>query len=561
MQYVEKMQRRADAATPISDKDTLPAKLSEIHPLTLYGEMDEILNDCETIQKTVLSEILERAQGTAYASQYGLNGVTDLEQWKKSAQVSTYDNYRQLVEDAMDGAEHQLFQGETALYIATTGSTGKLKYFAESEAGNTAKQLIMTVRGMYMSSLLPITLDMEAKNLTISNYAPVGNDQSGKMIVRASGQTARNMRKKTGTMNLLPVEFWEADGISAFDRDYMMAVYTLAEVRFSKVFCNNVIHFGRILDRIVAEGARMIEDIRRGEFSVEMPDSVRESLKETFPANPARAERLQAIYDKKQCLISSPEDIAEIWPAFEMISCWLSGSVGRDAREVIRRLPKYIKCFEMGYGASEAKINIPTKLASASGVAAPFALFYEFAPLDGGEVKCLWEVEDKQYYELWITTYSGLYRYNMLDVVQIDGFIGNTPNLVFCGKSSEKLYLYNSQGEEQVIHSFRFANLIREVELEQKVQFDLVQMVQQDAGYAYVLESKNEIDWKKIKTILDEKSKALWDISSDCIYVMKHEYKDARFTAATRIDRGACGIKQPVLLPELQEEYVEQTIR
>ena len=33
----------------------------------------------------------------------------------------------------------------------------------------------------------------------------------------------------------------------------------------------------------------------------------------------------------------------------------------------------------MGYGASECKLNIPNELANASGIAAPFACFFEFA--------------------------------------------------------------------------------------------------------------------------------------------------------------------------------------
>lgn len=67
--------------------------------------------------------------------------------------------------------------------------------------------------------------------------------------------------------------------------------------------------------------------------------------------------------------------IASIWPSLSMVSCWLSAAVGRDAREVLRRLPKGIECFDLGYGASEGKLNIPVKLADAAGVAASFSCF------------------------------------------------------------------------------------------------------------------------------------------------------------------------------------------
>jgi hypothetical protein len=364
------------------------------------------------------------------------------------------------------------------------------------------------------------------------------------------------MRKKTGTMNLLPVEFWESSGISARDRDYMMAVYTLAEVRFSKVFCNNLIHFGRILDRIVVEGAQMIQDISTGQFSVELLPEVREKLRSTFPANPERAEALQKLYNQKGCLITEPDDIAAIWPQFSMVSCWLSATVGRDAREVLRRLPSYIKCFDMGYGASESKLNIPTKLASATGVAAVFSCFYEFLPLDGGDPLCMWEVEAGKYYELLITTYSGLYRYNMQDIVRVEGFIGKTPNLIFCGKSGE--YLQNG---DRKIYGYQFADLFYQEEKKHGIEFDIMQVVVLENEFHYVLESKQQVDYAAIKKELDDITQREFGVKSQKMYVMKHTYKNSLFDNLTRDDRGACGIKLPVVLRKIPEQdQIEMTI-
>lgn len=544
LQYEEAM-ARALGQQRNKEARTIPEEMFSIHPKQLYAEMPELLMDCECMQKQVLQEILLCAQGSAYAREHDFRRFTSLEEWRDHAAVTTYEDYRPYIERELAGEPRQLYTGETALFIATTGSTGNIKYFLESKAGNTAKQLVMSVRGMYMSELLPVTLDMDAKNLTISNYAPVDNSADGKLVVRASGQTARNMRKKTGTMNLLPVEFWEAPGIAARDRDYMMAVYTLAEVRFSKVFCNNLIHFGRILDRIVAEGQQMIEDIRHGDFSVELLPEVREQLRRLFPANTQRADGLQELYDKKGCLITGPEDIATIWPALSMVSCWLSASVGRDAREVLRRLPAGIKCFEMGYGASECKLNIPNELASASGIAAPFACFFEFCPLDGGAPLCMWEVTDGVCYELLVTTYSGLYRYNLQDIVRIQGFTGNTPNIVFCGKSSEFVQI---DGEK--IYGHQFADLIRQIEKKRSCNFDLMQIYKNTEGFFYVLESKDAVDYTALKQELDEQTERLWGIISSGIYVVKQSYKDYQFTVRTREDRGACGIKLPLVISE-----------
>lgn len=199
----------------------------------------------------------------------------------------------------------------------------------------------------------------------------------------------------------------------------------------------------------------------------------------------------------------------------------------------------------MGYGASECKLNIPNELASASGIAAPFACFFEFRPLDGGAPLCMWEVTDGVCYELLVTTYSGLYRYNLQDIVRIQGFTGNTPNIVFCGKSSEFVQI---DGEK--IYGHQFADLIRQIEKKRSCNFDLMQIYKNTEGFFYVLESKDAVDYTALKQELDEQTERLWGIISSGIYVVKQSYKDYQFTVRTREDRGACGIKLPLVISE-----------
>ena len=547
-----------DAVNPAS---AMPERLSAVHPLMVYDNMSFIYEDCEEVQRKVLAEILARAQGTAYAADYGLNGISTLEQWRTVAKTSLYADYQPYVEREMEGAPGQLYNAETALYVATTGSTGNIKYFLESKAGNTAKDFMMTVRGLYLRHTLPIIANMEAKNLTITNYAPLDNGHDkNTLTVRASGQTARNIRKRTGTMNILSVEFWETSGITARDRDYMIAVYALAEAMFSKVCCNNLIHFGRILDRITAEGQQMIADIRNGEFSVSMPDEVRIMLREEFLPNPDRADTLQLIYDKHNCLITGPDDIEIIWPELQAAMGWLAASVGRDAREVMRRLPKKVKCHDMGYGASEGKLTIPMKLGSAAGACAPFNCFYEFLPIEqkdnaNAQPLCMWEVEKGKYYELMITTYSGLYRYNMLDVVKVVDFVGKTPVIVFCGKSSEQIVV-----DGKNLYGYQIADVAQAVERQLGIEFDLVQAFPVNDSYCLVLETKFDVDDAALKAVILQTAEMQLGCTPKAVYMMKHDYKDKLFTERTRIDRGACGIKLPVIVDAAPTNHIEQIL-
>lgn len=540
----EIMRGKMRAAMERSDR-TLPERLLEIPRECLYWDRDELFSDCRALQTKILREILSQAEGSVYGQTHGISGKMTPEAYQNQVPISTYGDYLPYITaECEQGEANQLYHADTEMVVATTGSTGKMKLFLESAAGNAAKLLVMAIRGMYMSDVLPITRDNEAKNLTISNYEQLGHTPSGKPILRASGQTARNLRKKSSNMNILTVDFWETAGLTAGDRDYLMAVFALSEIRLSKIFCNNLIHFGRLLDLINARGAEMIADLRKGAFSLPLPAATKARLDGMLVADPARADLLQSIWDRQGKLFATPEDIHAVWPQCRMASCWLSGSVGRDAREVLARMPKGIKCFDMGYGASEGKLNVPMKLACSSGAAAVFSVFYEFRPLTKGvRPLFMWEVEDGAYYELIITTYSGLYRYNMLDVVRIDGFFGDTPNIVFCGKSTEYVTV-----DGQRLYSYEISDLIFQLEQARRWRFDVMQVTVENGQLMFVLGSGAPVDYQEVFAVLDDALRQRWHFGCGGLYVTCAAYKTRAFDARVRDNRGACGIKLPIVL-------------
>lgn len=113
------------------------------------------------------------------------------------------------------------------------------------------------------------------------------------------------------------------------------------------------------------------------------------------------------------------------------------GSVGVYVDSVRPLLPEGTRYVDVGYGASEAKINIPMKPGTPAGALAVFSSFFEFIPEEGGEPLLAHELEDGKNYELVLTTNAGLYRYRLKDLVHVDGFTGTTPNLYFLTKLAD----------------------------------------------------------------------------------------------------------------------------
>ena len=174
--------------------------------------MPELFKDFDRYEDIVLNEIYLRLRNSSFGKKHGADKTGNAKEWLESAPLTTYSDYRPFVESSMLGAKSTLYQDDTQAYILTSGTTGAPKIFADSVSGNFAKLLVMRLRGFYTRTAFPITGDRSAKNLTFSNYAGLGNAQDGKPILRASGSTARSLRKYTDTMNIIPAPFWELPG-------------------------------------------------------------------------------------------------------------------------------------------------------------------------------------------------------------------------------------------------------------------------------------------------------------------------------------------------------------
>ena len=139
------------------------------------------------------------------------------------------------------------------------------------------------------------------------------------------------------------------------------------------------------------------------------------------------------------------------WKNLQLIECWKGGTV----KLYLKELPQYfgdLPIRDMGCLSTEARSSIPLGDEGAGGVLAVESNFYEFIPReeidrpDRSVLLCDQLEKGKDYY-LIVTTPGGLYRYNIDDVITVDGFYNKTPVIEFLQKghnatslAGEKLY-------------------------------------------------------------------------------------------------------------------------
>jgi len=141
------------------------------------------------------------------------------------------------------------------------------------------------------------------------------------------------------------------------------------------------------------------------------------------------------------------------WPELAAVGCWKGGTVGAYLARFDTLFPQGPPVRDFGYYATELRGSVPLSDQGDAGVIAVGTNVLEFHPADddrapeGRDLLPVEAVEEGQRYFVYVTNASGLYRYEINDIVEVAGFYGQTPLIRFIQKgkgvvsfTGEKLY-------------------------------------------------------------------------------------------------------------------------
>jgi hypothetical protein len=141
------------------------------------------------------------------------------------------------------------------------------------------------------------------------------------------------------------------------------------------------------------------------------------------------------------------------WPKLAAVGCWKGGTVGAYLAKFDTYFPQRPPVRDLGYYATELRGSVPLSDQGDAGVAAVGTNVLEFHPAgedrapEGRELLPVERLEEGRRYFVYVTNASGLYRYDMNDIVEVAGTYGQTPLIRFIQKgkgvvsfTGEKLY-------------------------------------------------------------------------------------------------------------------------
>jgi hypothetical protein len=235
--------------------------------------------------------------------------------------------------------------------------------------------------------------------------------------------------------------------------DYEAKYYTLLRLAagqdISLIATVNPSTIVLLADRLAQHTESIIRDVRDGAVSSEfsVPQDLRASLH--LRPDPERARHLEQATANGGGVLRP----GLAWPELAAVGCWKGGTVGAYLARFDTYFPQGLPVRDFGYYATELRGSVPLSDQGDAGTIAVGTNVLEFHPAgedrapQGRELLRVEQLEAGQRYFVYVTNASGLYRYEMNDIVEVTGHYGKTPLIRFIQKgkgvvsfTGEKLY-------------------------------------------------------------------------------------------------------------------------
>ncbi len=407
-------------------------------------------------QTRALFSKLRRNEDSAFGREHGFRHIRTVSDFRKAMPVRDYAYFEPYIERVKRGELSAMFGPgeELVMFSMTSGTTGSPKYIPVTTSFVKSYRQTGLLWGAYAyyghlemleGKILPVVSSMREQVTDLG--VPCG---------AASGLHAQSQRYLGRALYAAPLPVCEIHDSDA--KYYALMRFAVAE-SVSIVSSPNPSTLLAIARTAEMHQESIIRDIHDGTLSEKfsIPAEIRGVLKRRMRPRPRRARELEETIQRSGRLVPK-----HFWPDLILLSSWKGGPL----RSYLPMYPEYygdVPVRDPGLIASEGRMSIPISDEGSSGVLDVENTFFEFIPEDQEESKnpdtllCT-ELEVGKRYFIVLTTASGLYRYNIYDLVEVTGYHNRTPLIAFLNKGHHMSSLTGEKiHESQVVEAVREA--------------------------------------------------------------------------------------------------------
>ena len=382
------------------------------------------------VQERFLRDLLQAHKDTELGRQYGLSEIKTIDQFRDRIPVLPYSSYEPLTERIFRG-EPNILTPDPVVYInLTSGSTGTKKLIPVTKRfQNSLKRANLASMGFLSDALNARNLKFGKLMLT-NSVELIGRSPGGIEYGVASVGVLRMGKFLYKQLFAHPFETLQPSDSLA--RHYVCLLFALRDRSMRGMIANFPMLLLRTCDYLERYAEQLIRDIDKGTISldIELESAVRSKLEQQWSADPIRAQELREILRNQGRL--TPQ---HAWSSLSFVATARGGT----SDFYFERFPDYFgdtPAFGAVYSSAEATFSIYPDVNTDGSILAIESGFFEFVPQDQWEAEhpqtlLATEVKVGEQYRLLTTNYSGFYRYDIGDVVEVVGFYNSAPLIVF----------------------------------------------------------------------------------------------------------------------------------
>ena len=410
--------------------------------------------DVERIQKVLLKKLLSENANTKFGLQHKFENIQSIGEFQSKIPVHTYEDLRSWIEEQSVCKEEVLLSNPIVMFNQTSGSTAKPKWIPVTQ-----ETLDGLKNSQHLSTWLQYNYAPEAFEghiLGVVSPAEEGMTEWGIPFGSASGHFYKNMPRIVKKKYVIPHSVFEVKDYQV--KYYLILLLAIQHKDITYIGSANPSTFLQLNNMLKERKEDLLNDLQS-----KSPDSVKSKISDSLYAlisnllKPSKGRLLEV----RELLQSDDISMKLIWPHVKLMVTWTCGSCGIALQAALKLLPDNIKVADLGYLSSEFRGSVTYDYSTQSGLPTYKDHFYEFVlkeKWERGESNfiMLHQLEKGNDYYVFITTPSGLWRYNMIDIVRVTGFLNQCPLITFqqkgngaCNITGEKLY------ESQIIEAFQ----------------------------------------------------------------------------------------------------------
>ncbi|XP_074311035.1 indole-3-acetic acid-amido synthetase GH3.6-like [Silene latifolia] len=434
--------------------------------------IEEVTQNVDEVQNRILSEILTRNANVEYLQRHGLNGVTDRETFKKTIPVSKYEDLVPDINRIANGDQSRILSSHPISEFLTSSGTsgGERKLMPTIEEDLERRSLLYSLLMPVMSQFVP---GLEKGKGMYFLFTKSEAKTPGGLVARPvltsyyKSSHFKNRPYDPYTNYTSPNETILC--VDSYQSMYSQMLCGLCQhkevLRVGAVFASGFIRAIKFLEKHWPD---LAHDIRSGTLNEQITDpSVRSSVMQILKPDTELADFIEAECGKK----SWKGIITRVWPNTKYVDVIVTGTMA----QYIPTLDYYSNGLPLVctmYASSECyfgvNLNPLCKPSEVSYTIIPSMGYFEFLPVQRNvngvtnsismpkaltekeqeELVDLVDVKLGQEYELIITTYSGLYRYRVGDILKVAGFKNKAPQFNFICRKNVVLSIDSDKTDE-----------------------------------------------------------------------------------------------------------------